>query len=29
VTSIPFALGAKLSRNNIRTKLAGEGLECI
>ncbi|HTR40856.1 MAG TPA: Fe-S cluster assembly protein SufD [Pseudomonadales bacterium] len=24
-----FALGAKLSRNNIRTKLAGEGLECI
>lgn len=24
-----FALGARLSRNNIRTKLAGEGLECI
>jgi Fe-S cluster assembly protein SufD len=24
-----FALGAKLSRNNIRTKLAGERLECI
>ncbi len=24
-----FALGAKLSRNNIRTLLAGEGLECI
>lgn len=24
-----FALGAKLSRNNIRTHLAGEGLECI
>jgi Fe-S cluster assembly protein SufD len=24
-----FALGAKLSRNNIRTKLAGEGLECV
>lgn len=24
-----FALGAKLSRNDIRTKLAGEGLECI
>jgi len=24
-----FSLGAKLSRNNIRTKLAGEGLECI
>ena len=24
-----FALGAKLSRNTIRTKLAGEGLECI
>ena len=24
-----FALGAKLSRNNIRTKLAGEGVECI
>ncbi len=24
-----FALGSKLSRNNIRTKLAGEGLECI
>ena len=24
-----FALGGKISRNNIRTKLAGEGLECI
>ena len=24
-----IALGAKLSRNNIRTKLAGEGLECV
>ena len=24
-----FALGAKLSRTNIRTNLAGEGLECI
>ena len=24
-----FALGAKISRNNIRTNLAGEGLECI
>ncbi len=24
-----FALGAKLSRNNIRAKLAGEGLECV
>ena len=24
-----FALGARISRNNIRTKLAGEGLECI
>ena len=24
-----FALGAKVSRNNIRTKLAGEGLECV
>ncbi|HEU5123384.1 MAG TPA: Fe-S cluster assembly protein SufD [Verrucomicrobiae bacterium] len=24
-----FALGAKLSRNNIRTKLDGEGLECV
>ena len=24
-----FALGAKLSRNSIRIKLAGEGLECI
>jgi len=24
-----FALGAKLSRNNIRTKLAGEGSECV
>jgi Fe-S cluster assembly protein SufD len=29
VTVHSFALGAKLSRNNIRTKLAGEGLECI
>src|SRR6185436_12673601 len=29
VTIHSFALGAKLSRNNIRTKLAGEGLECI
>ena len=24
-----FALGAKISRNNIRVKLAGEGLECV
>jgi Fe-S cluster assembly protein SufD len=24
-----FALGAKLSRNNIRVRLAGEGLECV
>ncbi len=24
-----FALGAKISRNSIRTNLAGEGLECI
>ena len=24
-----FALGAKLSRNNLRIKLAGEGLECV
>ncbi|HEV2318162.1 MAG TPA: Fe-S cluster assembly protein SufD [Verrucomicrobiae bacterium] len=24
-----FALGSRLSRNNIRAKLAGEGLECI
>jgi Fe-S cluster assembly protein SufD len=24
-----FALGAKLSRNNIRANLAGEGLECV
>ena len=24
-----FALGARLSRNNIRVKLAGEGLECV
>jgi Fe-S cluster assembly protein SufD len=24
-----FALGAKISRNNIRTNLAGEGLECL
>ena len=29
VTVHSFALGAKLSRNNIRTNLAGEGLECI
>jgi Fe-S cluster assembly protein SufD len=29
VTVHSFALGAKLSRANIRTKLAGEGLECI
>jgi Fe-S cluster assembly protein SufD len=24
-----FALGARLSRNNIHTRLAGEGLECV
>jgi Fe-S cluster assembly protein SufD len=24
-----FALGSRLSRNNIRAKLAGEGLECV
>ena len=24
-----FALGARLARNNIRTRLAGEGLECV
>lgn len=24
-----FALGARLSRNNIRARLAGEGLECV
>src|SRR5204863_450303 len=24
-----FALGARLSRNNIRTRLVGEGLECV
>ena len=29
VTVHSFTLGAKLSRTNIRTKLAGEGLECI
>jgi len=29
VTVHSFALGAKLSRNNIRARLAGEGLECI
>ncbi len=29
VTFHSFALGAKLSRNTIRVKLAGEGLECI
>ncbi len=29
VTVHSFALGAKLSRTNIRTKLAGEGLECV
>lgn len=29
VTMHSFAVGAKLSRNNIRAKLAGEGLECI
>ncbi len=29
VNAHSFALGARLSRNNIRTNLAGEGLECI
>jgi Fe-S cluster assembly protein SufD len=29
VISHSFAFGAKLSRNNIRTTLAGEGLDCI
>jgi Fe-S cluster assembly protein SufD len=29
VTVHSFALGARLSRNNIRVNLAGEGLECI
>jgi Fe-S cluster assembly protein SufD len=29
VTVHSFALGARLSRTNIRAKLAGEGLECI
>jgi Fe-S cluster assembly protein SufD len=29
VTSHSFALGARLSRNNIRTKLDGEGLNCV
>src|SRR5262249_51762679 len=29
VVTHSIALGAKLSRTNIRTKLAGEGLECI
>jgi Fe-S cluster assembly protein SufD len=29
VTVHSFALGARLSRNNIRARLAGEGLECI
>ena len=29
VLSHSFALGARLSRNNIRTKLDGEGLECV
>jgi Fe-S cluster assembly protein SufD len=29
VTIHSFALGARLSRNNIRALLAGEGLECI
>jgi Fe-S cluster assembly protein SufD len=29
VTVHSFALGARLSRNNIRATLAGEGLECI
>jgi len=28
-TAHSFALGARLSRNNIHTDLAGEGLECI
>jgi Fe-S cluster assembly protein SufD len=29
VSAHSFALGARLSRNNIRTKLAGPGLECV
>jgi Fe-S cluster assembly protein SufD len=29
VTVHSFALGARLSRNNIRATLAGEGLECV
>jgi Fe-S cluster assembly protein SufD len=29
VTVHSFALGARLSRNNIRAHLAGEGLECV
>ena len=29
VTVHSFALGARLSRNNLRVRLAGEGLECI
>src|SRR5437867_10200035 len=29
VNAHSFALGARLSRNNIRANLAGEGLECI
>jgi Fe-S cluster assembly protein SufD len=29
VTVHSFALGARLSRNNIRARLAGEGLECV
>jgi Fe-S cluster assembly protein SufD len=29
VQSHSFAFGARLSRNNIRTKLDGEGLECV
>ena len=29
VISHSFAFGAKLSRNNIRTTLAGEGLDCV
>ncbi len=29
VVAHSFATGARLSRNHIRTKLAGEGLECI
>jgi Fe-S cluster assembly protein SufD len=29
VTVHSFALGSRLSRNNIRARLAGEGLECI